>query len=225
MITKQVTGNKYKVFIVDDHPIMRQGISQLINQEIDLVVCGDSGDVSNVRNAIAESAPDIVMVDISLGQSSGISLIEELAHYYPDLLMLAFSMHDESVYAERCLKAGAKGYIMKQEPPEKVMAALRKVLRGEIYLSERLGTKLLYKLVTKKTDTSGSPLDKLSNRELEVFRMIGQGMKTREVAEQLNISIKTVESYMNHIKVKMNFKDARDLFKNAVQWMMNENAY
>lgn len=214
--------SKKKVLVVDDHPIVRQGLAQLINQESDFMVCGDAGDIPHALKAIEDCRPDIIIVDISLGHTSGIRLIEDLSHNYPDLAVLALSMHDESIYAERCLKAGAKGYIMKQEPPEKVISALRKILEGDIYISDKLGTKLLHKFVTKKADASGSPVELLSNRELEVFQLVGQGLKTRKIAEELNLSIKTVETYIDHIKKKMNFDDSRDLFLHAVQWSMNE---
>lgn len=214
--------SKKKVLVVDDHPIVRQGLAQLINQESDFMVCGDAGDIPHALKAIEDCRPDIIIVDISLGHTSGIRLIEDLSHNYPDLAVLALSMHDESIYAERCLKAGAKGYIMKQEPPEKVISALRKILEGDIYISDKLGTKLLHKFVTKKADASSSPVELLSNRELEVFQLVGQGLKTRKIAEELNLSIKTVETYIDHIKKKMNFDDSRDLFLHAVQWSMNE---
>ncbi len=214
--------SKNKVLVVDDHPIVRQGLTQLINQESDFVVCGDAGDIPQALNAIEGCKPDIIIVDISLGHTSGIRLIEDLSHNYPELSILALSMHDESIYAERCLKAGAKGYIMKQEPPEKVVSALRKILEGDIYISDKLGTKLLNKFVTKRADSSGSPVELLSNRELEVFQLVGQGLKTRKIAEELNLSVKTVETYIDHIKKKMNFDDSRDLFLHAVQWTMNE---
>jgi DNA-binding NarL/FixJ family response regulator len=217
--------SKSKVLIVDDHPIVRQGLAQLINQESDFVVCGDAGDIPQALQAIEESKPDVIIVDISLGHTSGIRLIEDLSHNFPELSILALSMHDESIYAERCLKAGAKGYIMKQEPPEKVVSALRKILEGDIYISDKLGTKLLHKFVTKRADTSGSPVELLSNRELEVFQLVGQGLKTRKIAEELNLSVKTVETYIDHIKKKMNFDDSRDLFLHAVQWTMNEKMH
>jgi DNA-binding NarL/FixJ family response regulator len=213
---------KHKVLVVDDHPIVRQGLTQLINQESDFIVCGDAGDIPQALKAINDCKPDVIIVDISLGHTSGIRLIEDLSHNYPNLSILALSMHDESIYAERCLKAGAKGYIMKQEPPEKVVSALRKILDGDIYISDKLGTKLLHKFVTKKADASGSPVELLSNRELEVFQLVGQGLKTRKIAEELNLSVKTVETYIDHIKKKMNFDDSRDLFLHAVQWSMNE---
>ena len=215
--------SKNKVLVVDDHPIVRQGLTQLINQESDFVVCGDAGDIPQALSAIEDCKPDIIIVDISLGHTSGIRLIEDLSHNFPELSILALSMHDESIYAERCLKAGAKGYIMKQEPPEKVVSALRKILDGDIYISDKLGTKLLNKFVTKRADSSGSPVELLSNRELEVFQLVGQGLKTRKIAEELHLSVKTVETYIDHIKKKMNFDDSRDLFLHAVQWTMNEN--
>jgi DNA-binding NarL/FixJ family response regulator len=131
-------------------------------------------------------------------------------------------MHDESTHAERCLKAGARGYIMKHEPPHKVISALRKILNGEIYINDTLGTKLLHKLITKKTVISGSPIEVLSNRELEVFQLVGQGLKTKSIAKELNLSVKTIETYIDHIKKKMNFDSSRNLFLHAVQWKMNE---
>lgn len=214
---------KYKVVIVDDHPIVRQGLGQLINQENDLQVCADASDIPSALQAVKDCRPDIAVVDISLGQSSGIRLIEDLSRLYPNLLILALSMHDESIYAERCLKAGARGYIMKKEPPEKVIAALKKILKGEIYVSFNLGEKLLQKFVTKKDGVYSSPIEQLSNRELEVFQLIGQGLKTSKIAEQLNLSIKTIETYIDHIKKKMNFKDSRELFLHSVQWLMGED--
>lgn len=213
---------KYKVVIVDDHPIVRQGLAQLINQENDLRVCGEASDIPSALQSVKERCPDIAVVDISLGQSSGLSLIEELTRQYPGLSILALSMHDETLYAERCLRAGARGYIMKKEPPEKVITAIKNILNGEIYVSDNLGSRLLHKLVAKKSGAPSSGIDVLSNRELEVFRLIGQGVKTGRIAEQLNLSIKTIETYVDHIKKKMHFKDSRDLFLHAVQWRINE---
>ncbi len=212
-----------KVLIVDDHPIVRQGLSLLITQELEFTVCAEAEDIPSALLAVKETKPDIAVIDVSLGQSSGVRLMEELNHQYPDLLMLALSMHDESLYAERCLKAGAKGYIMKKEPPEKVIVALKKILNGEVFVSKDIGSKLLNKFVTNKSGVYTSPMESLSNRELEVFQLIGQGLKTRLIAEQLNLSIKTIETYIDHIKKKLNFKDSRNLFLHAVQWFMSED--
>ncbi|MBI5740188.1 MAG: response regulator transcription factor [Nitrospirae bacterium] len=216
---------KHKVFIVDDHPIVRQGLAQLINQEHDLAVCGEASDISSALQAILKCSPDILIVDISLGQESGIRLIEEILLRKPELPALVLSMHDEFLYAERCLKAGAKGYVMKQEPPEKVIQAIKKVSKGEMYISEKLSVKLLQKFVTKRSEEHGSPIESLSNRELEVFQLIGRGLKTRKIAEQLNLSVKTIETYIEHIKRKMGIDDSRNLILHAAQWFMNEQSH
>lgn len=215
--------DKYNVFIVDDHPIVCQGLGQLIEQEADLHVCGDAGDIASALESIAVCSPDIAIIDITLGQNSGVRLIEDLSHLYPDILILALSMHDESIYAERCLKAGARGYIMKQEPPELVISALRKILNGEIYTSDNLRMKLINKLVSPKSDIGGSSIEMLSNRELEVFRLIGDGLKTSEIADKLSLSVKTIETYIDHIKKKMKIKDLRGVIKSAAQWLVDQN--
>jgi DNA-binding NarL/FixJ family response regulator len=217
-------SQKHKIFIVDDHPIVRQGLSQLISQEADFIVCGEASDIPSALQAVQTHNPDVVIVDISLGQSSGIRLIEDLLLMNPLYRILVLSMHDESLYAERCFKAGAKGYIMKQEPPEKVILAIKRLLRGELYISEQLSNKMLHKFVTKQPDISSSPLEILSNRELEVFQLIGQGLRTRKIAEQLNLSVKTIETYIDHIKKKMNLDNSHILILHAVQWFMSEQS-
>ena len=216
------TGNKehkHKVFIVDDHPVVRQGLTQLIDQETDFIICGEAGDISHALTAISDCKPDVVIVDLSPGYTSAIGFIEDLSHRYPNLSILVFSMHDESIYAERCLKAGAKGYIMKQEAPEKVVSAFRKVLNGKIYLSDKLVTILLQKIVVEGDDASGSPVDLLSNRELEIFQLLGIGLTTRKIAEKFNLSTKTIETSLDKIKKKMEFKDFHELLLHAVQFV------
>ena len=210
---------EHRVFIVDDHPIVRSGLKQLINQESGLSVCGDAGDIPQALKAIKKTSPDLTIIDISLGHSCGIRLIEDLSHYYPDVSTLAYSMHDELIYAERCLRAGAKGYVMKQEPPEKLLLSLRKILDGDIYISDKMGTKLLSKFVTRKDDSSFYPVDLLSNRELEVFQLVGQGLKIRKIAEELTLSIKTIETYTHNIRKKMNFTNLRELFLHAIKFV------
>jgi DNA-binding NarL/FixJ family response regulator len=208
---------KHKVFIVDDHPLVRQGLALIINQQTDLTVCGEAGDVSQALSSIADCKPDIAIVDLTLENSSGIRLIEELMHHKAGLSVLVFSMHDESIYAERCLKAGAKGYIMKQEPPAKVLVALRKILNGDIYVSESLGERLLHKIVGNRVEISNSPFESLSNRELEVYQLIGRGLRNREIAEELHLSVKTIETYMEHIKKKMDFKNFHEIIMHAAR--------
>lgn len=215
---------KSKVFIVDDHPIVRQGLVHLINQESDFFVCGDAGDMLAAKEAIARTSPDIVIVDISLGQASGIRLIEDIAHKSPEIKTVALSMHDESVYGERCLKAGARGYIMKQEEPGNVIAALRKVIKGDVYISENLRDIFLNKFINNKYQTTGfSSISDLSNRELEVFQLFGQGLKTQQIAGELNLSVKTVETHIEHIKHKMNFKSLHELTTCAIRWAVSQN--
>lgn len=210
-------GETCKVFIVDDHPIMREGISEIINREKDLTVCCDAGNVLQALQGIADCRPDIVIVDLALEKSNGLRLIENISYSYEGLPVLVYSMHDESLYAERCLKAGARGYIMKQEPSRKLLSALRTVLRGEIYVSEKLSEKLLYKFIDRKNDNLKSSIELLGNRELEVYQLVGQGMKKRDIAENLNISLKTVENHIEHIKKKMKFKDFHELLRHAFQ--------
>lgn len=222
MNTLKAKKNKkeHKVFIVDDHSILREGLSELINRETDFTVCGEAGNISGALKAIADCKPDIVIVDLALEDGSGVRLIENLVYSHTGLSVLVLSMHDESIYAERCLKAGAKGYIMKHEPSGKLISALRKVLKGEVYVSEKLGTRLLNKLAANRSETSVSVFDCLSNREMEIYQLIGNGLKKQEAAEKLNLSVRTVETYIEHIKKKMNFKDIHEFVMHAVQNVM-----
>ena len=206
-----------RVMIVDDHPILREGLAQMIDQEKDLEICGQFEEADKAFRAVEQVKPDVAIVDISLRGSNGLELIKNFKAVHPEIPVLVLSMHDEGLYAERALRAGASGYIMKQEATEKVMVALRKVLQGEIYLSEKLGTKLMNQLVGGKGAASGSLIDRLSDRELEVFGLIGQGRGTRQIAAQLNLSVKTVESHRAHIKEKLNLKNATELVHRAIQ--------
>jgi DNA-binding NarL/FixJ family response regulator len=213
---------KRTILIVDDHPIVRQGLAQLINQEKDLEVCGQAEDAHEAIQTIRELDPDLVIVDISLRDTSGVDLIKDLKVQYPDLPILTLSMHDEAVYGERALRAGAKGYIMKQEATEKVVTAIRRVLAGEVYVSDGMAAKMVSKLVGGASKKTGSPIENLSDRELEVFRMIGEGYNTREMAEKLHLSVKTIETYRAHIKDKFALQDASELLRAAIQWVNTE---
>jgi DNA-binding NarL/FixJ family response regulator len=210
---------KRTVLIVDDHPIVRQGLALLINQEKDLEVCGQAEDAHEAMQAIGQLDPDMVIVDIGLKDTSGIELIKDLKIQHPDLPVLTLSMYDEAVYGERALRAGARGYVMKQEATEKVVTAIRRVLAGEVYVSSGMAAKMVSKFVGGGTRTAGSPADSLSDRELEVFRMIGEGFSTREMAEKLHLSIKTVETYRAHIKDKLGLQDANELLRSAIRWV------
>jgi len=215
--------DKSKILIVDDHPIVRQGLAELVNHENDLAVCGQAEDAHQAMKAIKELRPNIAVVDISLRETSGIELIKDINVQYPNLPVLALSMHDESLYAERALRAGAKGYIMKAEATEKVITAIRKILGGEVYVSDKMAAKMVRKLVGRRTEISTSPIERLSDRELEVFNLIGKGYGTRQISERLHLSIKTIETYRAHIKEKLNLANAAELLQYAIQWVGSQN--
>lgn len=211
---------KHRVFLVDDHPIVRQGLTLLINQEPDLVVCGEAEDARSVPAALTATQPDIILLDISLNGPDGIELLKTLRETGQHIPVLVLSMHDEAVYAERALRAGANGYIMKQEATERVLVAARHILRGEVYVSDRIASHMLHKLVSKQPVGREAAIASLSDRELEVFRLIGDGRATREIAQDLHLSIKTVESYQAHIKEKLALRSARALMQRAIEWRL-----
>ncbi len=210
--------NKKRILIVDDHPMMRQGLAQLIGEEADLTICGEAEKASQALEAIGKLNPDLVLADISLPDKSGIELIKDMQAIQPGLAVLVISMHDESLYAERVLRAGARGYIMKQEGGKKLMAAIRQVLGGQIYVSEKISAKILEGFSGRRPSTGSSLIDRLSDRELEVFQLIGEGIGTREIAAQLHLSVKTVEVHRAHIKEKLSLKTAPELVRFAVRW-------
>jgi DNA-binding NarL/FixJ family response regulator len=213
---------KSKVLVVDDHPIVRQGLALLINRETDLTVCGEAEDARMAMQAITATKPDILVVDISLNGPDGLDLLKDIRMRHPELPVLILSMHDESIYAERALRAGAQGYIMKQEATEKVLVALRRILSNEIYVSERIANRMLQRYIGSPGEGRPSSVSDLTDRELEVFRLIGEGNSTRQIAEQLHISVKTVESYQAHIKEKLSLRSARELVQHAIQWSISE---
>lgn len=210
---------KTKIIIVDDHPIVRKGVSELINQHDDLIVCAQAEDAYQAIQVIEEFKPDIAVVDISLKETSGIELIKDIKVRYPNLHILALSMHDEALYAERTLKAGARGYIMKAEATENIVTAIHKILAGQIYVSDKMAAKMVHKLVGGVPDRGTSAVERLSDRELEVFGLIGRGYGTRQISERLHLSIKTVETYRAHIKEKLSLADANELLQYAIQWV------
>jgi len=216
------SSGKIRVFVVDDHPIVRQGLSQLINREPDLTVCGEAEDARTALDALAPSKPDIVIVDVSLDGPDGIELLKTIRSRDSKLPVLMLSMHDESLYAERALRAGANGYIMKQEATERVLIAIRQILGGEVYVSDRMAQKMMQQFIRRPAVAKSSPMAELTDRELEVFRLIGHGHGTRQIAEELHLSVKTVESYYAHIKEKLTLKNARELVQHAVQWVASQ---
>lgn len=215
---------KKRVLVVDDHPIVRQGLAMLINREADLMVCAEAEDAPKAMQSIVNAHPDILLLDISLNGPDGLDLLKDVRTHYPELPVLILSMHDESVYAERALRAGAQGYIMKQEATEKVLVAVRRILSHEIYVSERIANRMLQRYIGNRGAGRPSSVADLTDRELEVFRLIGEGHSTRRIAEELHISVKTVESYQAHIKEKLALRSARELVQHAIQWSINEKA-
>ena len=210
-----------KILVVDDHPLVRQGLAQFINQEKDMEVCGEASNGFEALQVIEESSPDLVIVDIEMEGLNGMELVRNMKVQYPEVPVLMLSMYDESLYAERALRAGARGYLMKQEDPEKVVHAIRAVLKGEVYVSEKATSKILKLLSDSKTSDQGSSVDRLSDRELEVFKMIGEGYRTRHIASKLHLSAKTVESYKARLKQKLMLADAAELARYAAEWVKN----
>ncbi len=206
------------ILLVDDHPIMRDGISQLIALQPDLEVCGEAGSAMEALKFLRKQTPDLAIVDISLKDINGIELIKEIKagpHNFP---ILVLSMHPETIYAERAVRAGARGYIMKHEPAEKLLQAIRRVLKGKIYLSAEMSESLLDMLLGEKQEDSGPSINRLSDRELEVFTLLGKGLKPKQIAEKLFLSIKTIETYSLRIKQKLNLKDSSQMLQAAIEW-------
>jgi DNA-binding NarL/FixJ family response regulator len=213
---------KKRILIVDDHPMMRQGLSQLVKTENDLAVCGEAETSREALDQAIRLKPDLVLIDITLPDKNGLELIKDIRAVLPETLLLVISMHDESMYAERVLRAGGRGYIMKQEGGKRLMEAIRQVLSGQIYVSAKMSAKILEGLSGRKTAGGNSPVESLSDREFEVFQLIGQGASTRLIAEQLHLSTKTVEVHRVNIKQKLNLKTAPDLIRFAVRWIESE---
>jgi DNA-binding NarL/FixJ family response regulator len=212
-------GAKKKILIVDDHPITRQGLRMLIDQQPDFVVCGEADNAAQAMDLAARLKPDVAIVDITLRTANGIELTKNLKAHTPELLILIVSMHDEELFAERALRAGAKGYIMKHEASDRVTNALRTLLKGDIYVSERVQSRMLSRMVKQRTGELVSPVESLSDREMEVFQLLGNGYATRQIAERLNLSVKTIDSYREHLKLKLNLESGADLVRYAIQWV------
>jgi DNA-binding NarL/FixJ family response regulator len=219
----QITSQtkKCRVLLVDDHPIVRQGLALLIDREPDLSVCGEADGAHSAFHAIETLRPDLVVLDISLNGPDGLDVLKEIRMKTASLPILILSMHDESIYAERAMRAGANGYIMKQEATERVLVAIRRIMQGDVYLSDRLTNSMLQQYVHGASTAKKSPLVSLTDRELEVFRLIGEGHGTRQIADELHLSVKTIESYQAHIKEKLALRNARELVQHAIEWTVN----
>lgn len=222
--TKPTTTDKRtRILLVDDHAVVRFGMAQLIQKEKDLLVCGEAESAGRALDAITTLKPDLVIADISLKDSSGLELMRNIRAQYPKLPVLVVSTHDETVYAEVAFRAGALGYLMKSDALDNVVTAIRRVLSGNIYVSDALGARMLQQQVRGRTDVQTTAVAGLSDRELEVFRLIGQWKKTSEIASELHLSIKTIEYYREQIKVKLNLKNGAELMHYATAWMQREN--
>lgn len=206
----------FRIAIVDDHPIFCLGMTELINKEPDLLVARSVDTAEKAWEAIQTDRPDLMIVDISLAQSNGIDLVEDISREYPDLPVLVLSMYDDSMYAERALLAGARGYVMKQRAISQVVEAIRQVLAGNVYASDKIKEKMINRMINRKSSKAGFSLDDLTNRELEVFRLIGEGLDSREIARRLNLSMKTISTHRENIKGKLGLKHYTELVKAAV---------
>lgn len=210
---------RQRILIVDDHPMMREGLAQLINHEPDLEVCGQAEKAGEAIECVTKLKPDIVLADISLPDRNGLELIKDLQSMRPGLPILVISMHDEALYAERVLRAGARGYVMKQEGGKRLMEAIREVLAGRISVSNKMSASLLELFSGRRSQSNRSPMEKLTDREFEVFQLIGQGRSTREIAAQLHLSVKTVEVHRLNAKTKLDLHSATELIRYAVRWV------
>ncbi len=219
---RKIKNNQINILIVDDHPIVREGLKQLISNEKDIIVSGSVEDANKALEEIKNKSYDLLIIDISLkGSISGLELTKTINNSYPNLPILILSMYDESIYAERAIRAGARGYIMKHEMTGTIVKAIRRILEGKIYLSDEMSSKLLNELIFKQGEKVTSSVEKLTDRELEVFQLIGDGFKTQDIAVKLCLSVKTIDTYRMRIKEKLNINDSVELTKIAIEWVNN----
>ena len=211
-------ARKNRVFIVDDHPLVREGLTNLINGQDDLIVCGEAKDSAEAIDGIANERPDVALIDISLQHESGLELIKQLVRQFPQVALIVLSMHDEALYAERALRAGARGYVMKHETSKNVLACIRRVLGGGTYVSERIVNRMALRLSSSRRPVAGSPVERLSDRELEIFQLLGQGRTPSEIAGDLNLSLKTVQAYCARAKEKFGVTSLTELLRAAIRW-------
>lgn len=211
-------ARKSRVFVVDDHPLVREGLTNLMNGQDDLVVCGEAKNSAQAIDGIMKTRPDVALIDISLENESGLELVKQLAGQFPQVALIVLSMHDEGLYAERALRAGARGYVMKHETSSSVLASIRRVLEGGVYISERIINRMATRLTSAGEPVPESPVERLSNRELEIFRLLGQGRTTSQIAEDLHLSLKTVQAYCARAKEKFGVNSLTELLRAAIQW-------
>jgi DNA-binding NarL/FixJ family response regulator len=209
---------KRRIFLVDDHPLVREGLANLINGQNDLTVCGEAEDSAGAITGMAKTRPDVALVDISLKNESGLELVKNLESQFPLVALIVLSMHDEALYAERALRAGARGYVMKRESTKSVLASIRRVLEGGVYVSERVVNSMARRFSSSSKAAESSPVERLSDRELEIFRLLGQGRTTAQIAEDLHLSLKTVQAYCARAKEKFGVSSLGELLRAAIRW-------
>jgi DNA-binding NarL/FixJ family response regulator len=214
----ETAARKRSVFIVDDHPLVREGLTNLVNGQSDFTVCGEAKNSAEAIAGIAKERPDVAIIDISLTNESGLELIKNLVKQFPQVAVIVLSMHDEALYAERALRAGARGYVMKHETSKSVLASIRRVLAGDIYVSERIVNRMALRLTSARRSVAASPLERLSDRELEIFQLLGQGRTSSEIARDLNLSLKTVQAYCARAKEKFGVASLTELLRAAIRW-------
>ena len=210
--------DKSRIFIVDDHPLVREGLTNLINGQDDLIICGEAKDSAQALDGIMKARPDVALIDISLENESGLELVKQLRSQCPNVALIVLSMHDETLYAERVLRAGARGYVMKHETSKSVLASIRRVLEGGVYVSERILSRMVRRVSSARGPVASSPVERLSDRELEIFRLLGQGRTTSQIAEDLNLSLKTVQAYCARAKEKFGVTSLTELLRAAFRW-------
>jgi DNA-binding NarL/FixJ family response regulator len=211
-------NSRHRIFIVDDHPLVREGLGNLINQQPDLMVCGQAEDAAQALAGIGAARAELALIDISLKTASGLELVKDLKLHFPELAMIVVSMHDEMLYAERAIRAGARGYVMKRETTKEVLIAIRRVLQGDVYVSERVVNLMARRLGSPRKAAASSPVEQLSDRELEIFRLLGQGRTTSQIAADLHLSLKTVQAYCARAKEKFGVDSLTELLRAAIRW-------
>lgn len=212
------TVARKRLFIVDDHPLVREGLTNLINRQDDLTVCGEAKDSAEAIDGISHQRPDIAIIDISLTNESGLELIKHITKRFPEVAVIVLSMHDEALYAERALRAGARGYVMKHETSKSVLSSIRRVMGGDIYVSERIVNRMAVRITSARRVAATSPVERLSDRELEIFQLLGQGRTPSEIARDLNLSLKTVQAYCARAKEKFGVTSLTELLRAAIKW-------
>ena len=212
------TVARKRLFIVDDHPLVREGLTNLINRQDDLTVCGEAKDSAEAIDGISHQRPDIAIIDISITNESGLELIKHITKRFPEVAVIVLSMHDEALYAERALRAGARGYVMKHETSKSVLSSIRRVMGGDIYVSERIVNRMAMRITSARRVAATSPVERLSDRELEIFQLLGQGRTPSEIARDLNLSLKTVQAYCARAKEKFGVTSLTELLRAAIKW-------